>query len=198
MFMSDYNPSTRYSSPKMWSNSNSFFWRTRWPRKISSGLKPSANSAAHRWQWANCSTIPASGSRLSRCLIDFVRMHISQMGGMTPARDVALFANMYGIRTAWHGPGDTSPVGHAANLHLDVWAPNFGVQEWCRFTELVYEMFPGMPKSVTVTCIPMTTPAWVSTLTRNWRPSIPVRIRWKRGLKHVYRTAVLRALETLR
>jgi mannonate dehydratase len=78
-------------------------------------------------------------------LIDFVRMHISQMGGITPARDVVTFANMYGIRTAWHGPGDVSPVGHAANLHLDLWAPNFGIQEWCRFNELVYEMFPGTP-----------------------------------------------------
>lgn len=79
-------------------------------------------------------------------LIDFVRMHISQMGGITPARNVAAFANMFGIRTAWHGPGDTSPVGHAANLHLDLWAPNFGVQEWYQPTELEYEMFPGMPQ----------------------------------------------------
>ena len=79
-------------------------------------------------------------------LIDFIRMHVSQMGGITPARNVAAFANMYGIRTAWHGPGDTSPVGHAANLHLDLWAPNFGVQEWCRFPELVYDMFPGLPE----------------------------------------------------
>ena len=79
-------------------------------------------------------------------LIDFVRMHISQMGGITPARNVALFASMYGVRTAWHGPGDVSPVGHAANLHLDLWAPNFGIQEWCRFPELVYEMFPGTPE----------------------------------------------------
>ena len=80
-------------------------------------------------------------------LIDFLRMHISQMGGITPARNVAAMANMYGIRTAWHGPGDVSPVGHAANLHLDVWAPNFGIQEWCRFNELVYEMFPGTPEA---------------------------------------------------
>ncbi|MFN2133968.1 MAG: enolase C-terminal domain-like protein [Anaerolineae bacterium] len=79
-------------------------------------------------------------------LIDFVRMHISQMGGITPARAVATFANMYGVRTAWHGPGDVSPVGHAANLHVDLWAPNFGIQEWCRFSELVYEMFPGTPR----------------------------------------------------
>ena len=79
-------------------------------------------------------------------LIDFIRMHVSQMGGLTPARHVAAFANMYGVRTAWHGPGDTSPVGHAANLHLDLWAPNFGIQEWCGFSEHMYEIFPGMPE----------------------------------------------------
>jgi mannonate dehydratase len=79
-------------------------------------------------------------------LFDFLRMHISQIGGITPARNAAMHAQVYGIRTAWHGPGDTSPVGHAANLHLDVWAPNFGVQEWARFDNLVYDMFPGLPE----------------------------------------------------
>lgn len=78
-------------------------------------------------------------------LIDFIRMHISQMGGITPARNVAIFANLYGVRTAWHGPSDTSPVGHAANLHLDLWHPNFGIQEWYRPTELDYAIFPGLP-----------------------------------------------------
>lgn len=79
-------------------------------------------------------------------LIDFIRMHVSQMGGITPAWKVAAFASMFGIRTAWHGPADTSPVGHAANLHLDLWAHNFGVQEWCQFPEIVYEIFPGTPE----------------------------------------------------
>ena len=37
-------------------------------------------------------------------------------------------------------------MGHAANLHLDLWAPNFGIQEWCRFDEQIYEMFPGLPE----------------------------------------------------
>ena len=83
---------------------------------------------------------------IERRLIDFMRMHVSQMGGITPARNVAAFGHMYGVRTAWHGPGDVSPVGHAANLHLDLWAPNFGVQEWCRFPEVVCEMFPGTPE----------------------------------------------------
>ena len=78
-------------------------------------------------------------------LVDFIRMHVSQMGGITPARKAADMAHAYGIRTAWHGPPDTSPVGHAANLHLDLWSPAFGVQEWYRPSELEYEMFPGLP-----------------------------------------------------
>ena len=83
---------------------------------------------------------------ISSKLIDFIRMHVSQMGGITPARHVTSLANAHGIRTAWHGPADTSPVGHAANLHLDLWAPNFGIQEWCRFSPLVADMFPGLPE----------------------------------------------------
>ena len=83
---------------------------------------------------------------ISERLIDFIRVHLSQIGGITPARNVTILADMHGVRTAWHGPGDVSPVGHAANLHLDLWAPNFGIQEWCRFPEVVYEMFPGTPQ----------------------------------------------------
>ena len=59
---------------------------------------------------------------------------------------VADLAHAYGIRTAWHGPSDTSPAGHAANLHLDIWSPAFGIQEWYRPSDLEYEMFPGLPR----------------------------------------------------
>jgi mannonate dehydratase len=83
---------------------------------------------------------------IERRLIDFIRMHISAIGGLTPARNAAIHAQINGIRTAWHGPQDVSPVGHAANLHLDLWSPNFGIQEWCRFPEVVYDMFPGCPE----------------------------------------------------
>jgi len=79
-------------------------------------------------------------------LIDFVRMHVSQIGGITPARKAAALADTFGIRTAWHGPSDTSPVGHAANLHLDVWAPNFGIHEWYLPSDIDYEVFPGLPR----------------------------------------------------
>jgi len=38
-----------------------------------------------------------------------------------------------------------SPVGHAANVHLDLACPNFGVQEWCGLDERLQEVFPGCP-----------------------------------------------------
>lgn len=83
---------------------------------------------------------------ISARLLDYVRMHISQMGGLTPARKVAAYAELHGVRTAWHGPGDVSPVGHACNLHLDVSVPNFGVQEFAGFNEALQEVFPGCPE----------------------------------------------------
>ncbi len=77
--------------------------------------------------------------------IDFLRMHLSAIGGITPARKAAVLGEAFGVLTAWHGPGDVSPIGHAANLHLDLAAPNFGVQEWCEFNQTVREVFPGTP-----------------------------------------------------
>jgi mannonate dehydratase len=79
-------------------------------------------------------------------LIDFLRMHISCIGGLTPARKVAALAEFAGVRTAWHGPGDVSPVGHAANVHLDLATPNFGIQEWTAPGEALREVFPGTPE----------------------------------------------------
>lgn len=63
-------------------------------------------------------------------LIDYIRVHISQIGGITPARKLQIFAEQFGVKTAWHGPGDMSPLAHAANIHIDLAAQNFGVQEW--------------------------------------------------------------------
>ena len=70
---------------------------------------------------------------ISERLIDFIRVHISQVGGLTVARKIATLAEWFGVRSAWHGPGDVSPVGHVANAHLDLAIPNFGIQESVRF-----------------------------------------------------------------
>jgi len=82
---------------------------------------------------------------IAQQLIDFIRVHISQIGGITPAKKLASFCETFSVRTAWHGPGDVSPVGHAANVHLDVSCPNFGIQEWSGFSDQILEVFPGCP-----------------------------------------------------
>lgn len=92
-------------------------------------------------------------------LIDYIRIHISQIGGITPARKLTAFAEQFGVKTAWHGPGDMSPLAHAANIHIDLSAPNFGVQEWSGIEPPNYviqeikgpqgallEVFPGLPE----------------------------------------------------
>lgn len=79
-------------------------------------------------------------------LIDYIRVHVSQAGGLTPCRKMAAMAEIFGVRTAWHGPGDVSPVGHAANLALDLACHNFGVQEYSPFNERIREVFSGCPE----------------------------------------------------
>ena len=78
-------------------------------------------------------------------LFDFIRIHISQIGGITPAMKVARLGEFFNIRTAWHGPGDVSPVGHATNAHIDFAIWNFGIQESVNFSDRILEIFPGSP-----------------------------------------------------
>lgn len=77
--------------------------------------------------------------------IDFMRVHISDIGGLTPARKLAAFCDSYGVRTAFHGPSDLSPIGMTAQMHLDLAIPNFGIQEFSEFDEKEREVFPGCP-----------------------------------------------------
>ena len=91
--------------------------------------------------------------------IDYIWVHLSQIGGITPARKLQIFAEQFGVRTAWHGPGDMSPVAHAANIHIDLAAQNFGVQEWSGIEPpnfviqdlkgpkgALLDVFPGLPE----------------------------------------------------
>jgi mannonate dehydratase len=79
-------------------------------------------------------------------LIDYIRVHLSQAGGFSPARKIALLAEQFGVKTAWHGPGDVSPVGHAANATLDLVSYNFGIQEYSGFNDRARAIFPGCPE----------------------------------------------------
>ena len=80
-------------------------------------------------------------------LLDFMRVHVSQIGGLTPARKLAALCEAFNVRTAWHGPTDVSPVGHAAQLMLDLNVWNFGIQEAGPYqADILKEVFPGTPE----------------------------------------------------
>ena len=97
-------------------------------------------------RWANCSTVPHEWLPLvTGRLIDFIRVHTSQVGGLSMARKMAAMCEFFNVRTAWHGPGDVSPPGHAANIHLDAAISNFGIQEAREFTQAEQDVFPGCP-----------------------------------------------------
>ncbi|AYB30683.1 enolase C-terminal domain-like protein [Chryseolinea soli] len=78
-------------------------------------------------------------------LIDFIRIHISQIGGLSPARKVQALSEFFGVRTAWHGPGDASPVAHAAQLALELTSYNCGIHEGYVFPPETREVFSGCP-----------------------------------------------------
>ncbi len=79
-------------------------------------------------------------------LIDFIRIHISQIGGLSAARKVNALCEFFGVRTAWHGPGDASPLAHAAQLALELCSYNFGVHEGSSFPQQTQDVFVGCPE----------------------------------------------------
>jgi mannonate dehydratase len=93
-------------------------------------------------------------------LIDYIRVHVSQAGGFTPARKIAILGEQFGVKTAWHGPGDVSPIGHMANVTLDVVSYNFGIQEYSGFNDRTREIFSGCPVLEDGYLWPSTKPGW--------------------------------------
>jgi mannonate dehydratase len=83
---------------------------------------------------------------ISERWVDFIRCHITQIGGFTPALKLSILAESFGVKTAWHGPGDLSPIGHAAHMHLGAIAPNFGIQEVYLHGKNSESVFKGIPE----------------------------------------------------
>ncbi len=79
-------------------------------------------------------------------LIDYVRHDLAHCGGISTGRKVATVCEPYGILTAWHGPGNISPITHMSNCHIDFAVPNFGIQEYSTgWGPAVREVFSAMP-----------------------------------------------------
>jgi mannonate dehydratase len=92
--------------------------------------------------------------------VDLLRLHTSAVGGLTPTRKLVALAELLGVRTAFHSPGDISPVGVAANLAVDISTPAFGYQESHAYNEATHEVFPGTPVVHDGYLTPSPSPGW--------------------------------------
>jgi len=75
-------------------------------------------------------------------LIDYIRTTSVHAGGVTGLRRIMDFASIYHVRTGCHGAMDIGPAAMAANLHLGLAAPNFGIQEYSGYTAETHAVFP--------------------------------------------------------
>jgi mannonate dehydratase len=126
--------------------------------------------AWHRAVRQQCSTPIAAGELftnpneyvplINERLIDYMRMHVSAAGGVTPCRKAAAMGELLGVRTSWHGSPDISPIGHMANIHLDVSCYNTGIQEWRGYSDLTREIFEGAPTVKNGYLYPNDKPGW--------------------------------------
>ncbi len=78
---------------------------------------------------------------LTNRLVDYIRVDISHFGGITPVLQISNFADVHSIKTAFHGPSDISPFAHAANIHIDLSIPNFGIQETFETDAVLEDVF---------------------------------------------------------
>ncbi len=77
--------------------------------------------------------------------IDYIRCSPIHIGGITEAKKLAAIAEPFEVKTAFHGPGDVSPIGTAASVHVNLAIHNFGIQEFIHHPAAVGEVITGGP-----------------------------------------------------
>jgi len=76
--------------------------------------------------------------------IDFIRVAVTYAGGITHVKRIVDLAALHHVRTGFHGAPSHSPISMAAQAHLNIWAPNFGIQEYLTLgTNACDALFPS-------------------------------------------------------
>ncbi|MDQ1726808.1 MAG: mannonate dehydratase [Frankiaceae bacterium] len=133
------------------------------------------------------SSMPSAVRMVRDLGVDYLRVHVSAIGGLTPARKLTALCELLGVKTAWHAPGDVSPIGAAANIALDVSTHAFGIQECHVYDDRVHEVFSGTPDVVAGHLSPSDEPGWGididEALAKRFPPSRFAFERWTVGVR---------------
>jgi mannonate dehydratase len=95
-----------------------FILKIRWRRKTLTGENAASASSTPISMGELFVNVNEWKPLIDNKLIDYIRCHVSTIGGITPAKKLAVYSELNGVRTAWHGPGDISPVRFAPTCTL--------------------------------------------------------------------------------
>jgi len=148
-----------------------FFIEDPFHRSRTATSRCSAGRPACRSPWRAGSTSPHEWVGLDQRTADRFHPRAHLASGWPDARPEDRGPWPNGSACGAHArPGDVSPVGHAANAHLDLAISNFGIQEAVNFSQELQEIFPGCPRIENGYMYVNEAPGFGVTSTSSWPP----------------------------